>query len=111
MKKYIVEKHTTEITSYKAARAAFEGMTLDLELNRLDISADEIHTFDTEEEARAFLNKQTNDYFYNGSGYGRATEWFLGEEFVDEDGEWCGDGAGYYDCPNSNFAEFKAHFE
>lgn len=111
MKKYIVEKHTTEITSYKAARAAFEGMTLDEELNRRDTSADEIHTFDTEEEARAFLNKQTNDYFYNGSGCGMATEWWMEEADVDEDGDWCDDGSGYYDCPNSNFAEFKARFE
>ena len=107
MKRYSVTMHETEINSYRAARAAYEGMTLDETLNRLDLSPSEEHLFTDEAEARAYLNSKTNDYFFNDSGYGYAREWYLEEQEVDEDGDVI-DSYGFDDCPNSNLSEFLA---
>lgn len=107
MKKYYVEKRGTEITSSRTARSAYEGMTLDDELNRYDLTPTETHAFDTEEEARKFLNQQENDYYYNGSGHGWAHEWWLSSTELDEDGEETD--ADIEDiCHNSNLKEFLA---
>lgn len=105
MKKYIVEKRETEITSFKAAVAAYEGMTLNPDLNGYNISPTETHEFSSKAEADEFLNAQENCYSYNGSGYGYAIEWWLTES----DGE---DYDGDYDlCGNSNFHDFKASLD
>lgn len=109
MKKFMVEKHTMEITSKKMAQKVYEGVTFDMDMNR-DMSADEIHVFDTEEEAKRFLNEKENDYWFNGSGYGVVTEWWIGEAQVsDEDGEEVVEYPQDYDiCKNSNIDEFKS---
>lgn len=105
MKKYCVMKRSTEFNSYKDARKAYEGITLDSEINRGNTSADEIHEFTNEADARAFLNQKENYYCYNGSGFGYAEEWTLEEYDVDEDGYE--EDSGYFDmCPNSNLSEF-----
>lgn len=109
--KYIVQKYTTEIPSYKAASKAYEGMTLDEELNRGDISPDDEYEFNTEEEAREFLNSKKNTYFFNGSGYGEAEEWYMTIVNLDGDGEITNDSFDYYRCPNSDFEEFKKEFQ
>lgn len=110
MKKFVVSKRSTEINSYKVARAAYEGMTIDEKLNRLDITPDEEHVFENESEAKEYLNSQSNDYFYNGSGYGWAKEWWLEEVEVDEDGD-IEDSYGMDICPNSNLDEFLARIK
>lgn len=107
MKKYEVCKRTTEITSYKAARTVYEGMTLDEKLNHGNISPEETHEFNSEKEAYAFLNQQSNNYWYNGSGCGEAVEWWLEEYTLDKDGDETGACACDI-CPNSNLAEFLA---
>lgn len=110
MKKFIVSKRRTEIPSMKAARAAYEGMTLAPDLNGGDISPVESHEFSTEKDAREFLNKQSNDYFYNGSGYGFAEEWWLDHVEGDEDG-YIEEGGDLDGCNNSNLKEFLASLE
>lgn len=102
MKIWIVEKRTTEITSREEALRCYEGITLDPDANRGNIDPVETHVFDSKAEAMKFINRQTNDYFYNGSGYGYAKEWACHEE--DDDGAGAID---YYSTPRSNFNEFE----
>lgn len=106
MKKYTVAKRTTELNNRKDVMAAYEGCTLDEKMNHLNVSAEEMHEFTDESEARAFLAGKSNDYFYNGD-WGRVTEWWIEEEEVDEDGDPIGD-MDMDICPNGNFAEFDA---
>lgn len=103
MKKWIVEKRTTEITSFKEARQCYEGITLDPDANGYDISPAETYVFDSRKEAMAFLNSKENYYFYNGSGYGYAEEWTCHEE-DEEDSTGTID---YDSTARSNFNEFK----
>lgn len=103
---WVVEKRETEITSLKAARACYEGITLDLKANKRDISPKMFRIFHSKKEAMEYLNRQENYYFYNGSGYGKAIEW-TGYENNDENPE----AIEYYDAPRSNFSEFKKSLE
>ena len=107
MKKWIVEKRETEITSYKKALQCYEGITLDPDTNRGNTDPVESYEFNTREKAMAFLNRQANNYFYNGSGYGNAQEWTCHEE----DTESSIEAVDYYSTPHSNFSEFKQELD
>lgn len=103
MKIWIVEKRETEITSYKEACQCYEGITLDPDANGGNTDPAESYEFDTREKAMAFLNRQANNYFYNGSGYGYAEEWTCHEE----DTEASIETVDYDSTPHSNFSEFE----
>lgn len=109
MKKYIVEKRETAITNYKAAKSAYEGMTLNPELNKYDTSPIEEHKFNVKAEAIKFLNKQENYYEYNGNGYGYIIEWWITE--ADENKGIINYSGDYDLCKNTNFDDFKKSLE
>lgn len=111
MRKFEVNARETEIPSNIRARAAYVGMTMDETWNRGDLTPVETHEFNSEAAARAFLDAQENEYFYNGCGYGRAREWWLESHEEDEDGDII---PGAYEielCGRGDFPAFKKEWQ
>lgn len=102
VRNYIVYCLETEITSYKDCLAAHVGMTLDDSL-QYPIN---IHEFSNLKDARKFFKQTENDYFYNGSGYGYATEWVMKWEIRNDDWELVESDVEDFGTNKSNFREF-----
>ena len=98
-RRYYLESYEAEIPNRIRASCMYEGYALD---NDCDVHMEEYHSLESAKEA---LKSCSNEYHYNGHGYGWAEEYAVTIWSVDENGEDVMQ-IDFIPCKSTNLPEF-----